>query len=87
MDASEWLKLAEAFHHHPDALALADVEEEKLSEELDCDEAETLRLICNGISDVSFLFAMPVSGIFIPLSICLAQLCLVVQLRPRYEEY
>lgn len=35
MDASEWLKLAEALHHHPDALALADVEEEKVSSELD----------------------------------------------------
>lgn len=35
MDASEWLKLAEALHHHPDALALAEVEEEKVSLELD----------------------------------------------------
>ncbi|KAI6753713.1 hypothetical protein HG531_005882 [Fusarium graminearum] len=34
-DASEWLTLAEALHHHPDALALADVEEENVSVELD----------------------------------------------------
>ena len=43
--ASEWLKLAEAFHHQPDALALAEVEDEKVSLELDCEDVETLRLI------------------------------------------
>lgn len=52
MDACEWLKLAEALHINPDALALADVEEEKASLRLDSDVAETLRLICIEVRDV-----------------------------------
>lgn len=52
MDAFEWLKLAEALHNNPDALALADVEEENASLELDSDDAETLRLICIKVRDV-----------------------------------
>lgn len=51
-DACEWLKLAEAVHMNPDALALADVEEENASLELDSDDAEMLRLICIKVRDV-----------------------------------
>lgn len=52
MDACEWLKLAEALHINPDALTLADVEEENTSLRLDSDVAETLRLICIKVRDV-----------------------------------
>lgn len=52
MDACEWLKLAEALHNNPDALALADVEEENISLRLDSDDAETLRLICIKVRDI-----------------------------------
>lgn len=52
MDACEWLTLAEALHKNPDALALADVEEENISLRLDSDDAETLRLICIKVRDV-----------------------------------